>query len=63
NIWKVLKDNVQNYEAFPRSVDELKIALKKEWENLLLLFLKMLFPQCQELKQYLSQMEGQLNIN
>ncbi|CAG8697216.1 4670_t:CDS:1, partial [Ambispora gerdemannii] len=48
NIWKVLKDNVQNYETFPRSVDELKIELKKEWENLILLFLKMLFPQCQE---------------
>ncbi|CAG8651371.1 11417_t:CDS:1, partial [Ambispora gerdemannii] len=42
NIWKVLKDNVQNYEAFPRSIDELKEG--------------MLFPQCQEeLKQYLSQ--------
>ncbi|CAG8646641.1 11628_t:CDS:1, partial [Ambispora gerdemannii] len=34
DIWKVLKDNVQNCEAFLRSVDELKIELKKEWEKL-----------------------------
>ncbi|CAG8567137.1 212_t:CDS:2 [Ambispora gerdemannii] len=34
NIWKVLKDNVQIYEVFPKSEDELKIALKEEWEKL-----------------------------
>ncbi|CAG8550683.1 3150_t:CDS:2 [Ambispora gerdemannii] len=31
---EVLKDNVQNYEVFPSTVDELKVALKEEWEKL-----------------------------
>lgn len=34
NIWSILKDNVQNKEDFPRTVDDLKVALKEEWENL-----------------------------
>ena len=34
NIWKQLKDNIQNQKVFPKNVNELKVALKKEWENL-----------------------------
>ena len=34
NIWKLLKDNIQKREDFPRTVNELKIALRKEWEIL-----------------------------
>ena len=30
-IWKMLKDNIQKREDFPRTVDELKIALREEW--------------------------------
>ena len=32
NIWKILKDNIQNQKDFPRTVSELKVALKKEWK-------------------------------
>ncbi|CAG8620498.1 6066_t:CDS:2 [Ambispora gerdemannii] len=31
---EVVEDNVQNYEVFPRTVDELKVVLKEEWEKL-----------------------------
>ena len=31
NIWKLLKDNIQKYESFPRIIYELKAALKEEW--------------------------------
>ena len=34
NIWKLLKDNIQKHEDFPRTVNELKIALREEWEIL-----------------------------
>ncbi|CAB4481588.1 unnamed protein product [Rhizophagus irregularis] len=34
NIWKQLKDNIQSCKVFPRTVDELKVALSEEWENL-----------------------------
>ena len=34
NIWKLLKDNIQKREDFPRTVNELKIALRKEREIL-----------------------------
>jgi len=34
NIWKQLKDNIQNQKVFPKNVNELKVALKKEWEDL-----------------------------
>jgi hypothetical protein len=34
NVWKPLKDNVQKRETFPRTVEELKTALKEEWERL-----------------------------
>ena len=34
NIWKLLKDNIQKREDFPRTVNKLKIALREEWENL-----------------------------
>jgi transposase len=34
NIWKQLKDNIQSREVFPRTVNELKVALSEEWENL-----------------------------
>ena len=34
NIWKQLKDNIQSQKVFPKNVNELKVALKKEWENL-----------------------------
>ncbi|CAJ0847325.1 10954_t:CDS:1, partial [Entrophospora sp. SA101] len=27
-------DNIQKHEDFPRTVNELKIALREEWENL-----------------------------
>jgi transposase len=33
NVWKLMKDNIQKRENFPRTVDELKIALKEEWSN------------------------------
>ena len=33
NIWKLLKDNIQKREVFPRTVNELKIALREEREN------------------------------
>ena len=32
NIWKLLKDKVQKRKVFPRTVAELKTALKEEWE-------------------------------
>ncbi|CAJ0759394.1 9242_t:CDS:2, partial [Entrophospora sp. SA101] len=31
---EVVKDNIQKHEDFPRTVNELKIALREEWENL-----------------------------
>ena len=31
NIWKIVKDNIQSCEDFPRDADQLKIALKEEW--------------------------------
>jgi transposase len=34
NIWKQLKDNIQSQKVFPKNVNELKVALKNEWENL-----------------------------
>lgn len=34
NIWKILKDNIQNQENFPRTINELKASLKREWEGL-----------------------------
>ncbi|CAB5396087.1 unnamed protein product [Rhizophagus irregularis] len=34
NIWKQLKDNIQSCKVFLRTVDELKVALSEEWENL-----------------------------
>ncbi|CAB4375126.1 unnamed protein product [Rhizophagus irregularis] len=34
NIWKQLKDNIQSCKVFPRTVDELKVALSEELENL-----------------------------
>ncbi|CAJ0890843.1 1222_t:CDS:2 [Entrophospora sp. SA101] len=34
NIWKLLNDNIQKHEDFPRTVNELKIALREECENL-----------------------------
>lgn len=34
NIWKLLKDNIQNCENFPRTINDLKAALLEEWENL-----------------------------
>ena len=33
NVWKLMKDNIQKHENFPRTVNELKTALKKEWSN------------------------------
>ena len=33
NVWKIMKDNIQKRENFPRTVKELKIALKEEWSN------------------------------
>ena len=34
NVWKTLKDNIQHQEVFPRTVSELKVVLKQEWEDL-----------------------------
>ena len=34
NLWKQLKDNIQSRRVFPRNINELKSALKEEWENL-----------------------------
>ena len=34
NIWRQLKDNIQSRKDFPRNLNELKSALKEEWENL-----------------------------
>ena len=34
NIWKIMKDNIQNQRNFPKNVDDLKIALKEEWSKL-----------------------------
>jgi len=31
NIWKLLKNNVQKRDNFPRTISDLKIALKEEW--------------------------------
>jgi transposase len=33
NVWKLMKDNIQKRENFPRTVNELKTALKEEWSN------------------------------
>ena len=33
NVWKLMKDNIQKHENFPRTVNELKIALKEEWSD------------------------------
>jgi transposase len=33
NIWKLLKDNVQKQKNFPRTIDELKIALNQAWSE------------------------------
>ena len=33
SIWKLLKDNIQKHENFPRTVDELKAALREEWSK------------------------------
>ncbi len=30
NVWKLMKDNIQKCKNFPRTVDELKTALKEE---------------------------------
>lgn len=34
NVWKLLKDKIQGRYNFPKTIDELKTALKEEWENL-----------------------------
>jgi transposase len=34
NVWKLLKDNVQKREVFPKNVVELKTALEEEWAKL-----------------------------
>jgi transposase len=31
NLWKILKDKTQQRKPFPRTVEQLKIALKEEW--------------------------------
>lgn len=33
NIWKLLKDNIQKSEPFPKTINELKIALREEWSK------------------------------
>ena len=33
NVWKLLKDNIQKRENFPRTMEELKITLKEEWSK------------------------------
>ncbi|CAG8510209.1 9439_t:CDS:1, partial [Ambispora gerdemannii] len=34
NIWKISKDNIKKNEIVPKTVDELKVALKVEWEKI-----------------------------
>lgn len=34
NIWKIMKDNIQKRQDFPRNVNDLKTALKEEWSKL-----------------------------
>ena len=34
NLWKILKDNIEKGENFPRSTAELKVALEREWTRL-----------------------------
>jgi hypothetical protein len=36
----VLKDNVQKRENFPRTIDELKVALREEWSKFDVLILR-----------------------
>lgn len=33
NIWRLLKDNIQKHESFPRTVTELKATLIEEWSR------------------------------
>lgn len=33
NVWKLLKDNIQRREVFPKTKEELKIALEEEWQK------------------------------
>jgi hypothetical protein len=33
NVWKLLKNNIQKGENFPKTVSKLKNALKEEWSN------------------------------
>ncbi|CAG8732219.1 30749_t:CDS:1, partial [Racocetra persica] len=34
NVWKILKDNVQQRRPPPNTYEALKTALLEEWENL-----------------------------
>jgi len=34
NLWKILKDRIQQRKPFPKTVQQLKIALKEEWSKL-----------------------------
>ncbi|RHZ51190.1 hypothetical protein Glove_482g39 [Diversispora epigaea] len=43
---EAIKDKIQNSEAFPRNINELKTALKMNGKIWIALFLKRLLPQC-----------------
>jgi len=34
NLWKILKDRIQQRKPFPRTVEQLKVALREEWNKL-----------------------------
>ncbi|CAG8525569.1 8883_t:CDS:2 [Funneliformis caledonium] len=34
NLWKILKDRIQQRKPFPKTVQQLKIALKEDWSKL-----------------------------
>jgi len=34
NLWKILKDRIQQRKPFPRTVEQLKAALREEWGKL-----------------------------
>ncbi|GET63791.1 IS630 family transposase [Rhizophagus irregularis DAOM 181602=DAOM 197198] len=64
NIWKQLKDNIQSCKVFPRTVDELKVALSEEWENLdCSIFEEVVASMPQRINAVLEAREGQHIIN
>lgn len=57
NVWKLLKDNIQKRENFPRTVDELKASLREEWSKFNVSVLR------EESKRYWMQRESRQSIS